>query len=90
MQETDELNNLSIFPNPSDGIINIQTGLARQDEVSVKVYNVTGNEVSNALYTSNVNDDGIALNLSVCQKGLYFVEVTTSKGKAIKKIELLK
>ncbi len=90
VQQTEVLKNLSIFPNPSDGLFTIQTGMALQDDVSVKVYDIIGNEVSNTLFTTTVDNDEIILNLTSCQKGLYFVKVATTKGSITKKVELIK
>jgi PKD repeat protein len=90
IQQTETLKNISIFPNPTDGLVTISTGQALSEAVSVTVYNIIGSEVSNAPYTTNVKDNSIVLDLSACQKGLYFIKVTTAKGSVTKKIELIK
>jgi PKD repeat protein len=90
IEQVGDLKNLSIYPNPSNGIINIQTGIATQKDVSVKVYDVIGKEVSNSLYALSASHDEMVLNLSKCQKGLYFIKVTTPEGSVTKKVELTK
>ena len=90
IQQTETLKNISIFPNPSDGVVTISTGQALSDAVSVKVYNIIGSEVANSLYTTSVKDNNIVLDLSACRKGLYFIKVTTAKGTVTRKIELTK
>jgi PKD repeat protein len=90
VEQADALKNISIFPNPSDGLITIQAGPVLTDEVSVKVYNIVGSEVSNTLYTKSLNNNGIILDLTACKKGLYFIKIITPKGTVTKKVELTK
>jgi len=90
IQQVDVLNNLSIYPNPSQGIVNIRTGMATTENVSVKVCDVIGKEVSSNLYTLAANNGEMFLNMTNCQKGLYFIKVTTPEGSVTKKVELTK
>ena len=88
--KADIVKNISIYPNPSDGVFTIQTGTSLQENVSVKVYDVIGNEVSNALFTTKVNNEEIILDMTSCHKGMYFVKIITSNGTVTKKVELTK
>lgn len=71
-------NNFSVFPNPAKNIINIslQEGLFIE---KIKIYNTLGQ----LLLTENASQQ---LNISNLEKGTYFVEVLTNKGKATKSI----
>jgi len=90
IQQVDLLPDINIYPNPTDGLVTIETDNPLQGDVSYKIYDIIGNEILGSSYTSTVNNSGIVLNLSECRKGLYFIKVTTSKGSVTKKIELTK
>ncbi|MEI6122415.1 MAG: C10 family peptidase [Bacteroidota bacterium] len=89
VEHTDVLQNIKLYPNPSNGDITIETDLELQGDVSCKIYDILGNEVLNILYTSGLNNNNIILNLSELHKGLYFIKITTSKGSITKRIELI-
>ena len=90
VEQFDGLNNITIFPNPSTGKLNIETGMTSQEDVSCKVYDIIGNEVSSSLYSSNVTGSAFVLDLSACEQGLYFIKLTSAKGTVTRKIELTK
>ncbi len=90
VEQLDGLNSISIFPNPSTGVVTIETGMTLQDDVSCKVYDIIGNEISSQLYSSNVTGSAIVLDLSTCEQGLYFIKLTSAKGTVTRKIELTK
>ncbi|MBL7909605.1 MAG: T9SS type A sorting domain-containing protein [Bacteroidia bacterium] len=69
-------NNLSLFPNPTNGMSYIRS----TEEVMVKVYNVVGVEV--------LRTTACSINLNDQPNGLYFVNITTDK--TTKLIKLLK
>ena len=75
----DEKFNLSVSPNPSDGVINISTGL--ECEYSVAVYNSLGIKM---LYLEEFQD-GI-LDLTSLPKGMYFISADNGTDRLTKRI----
>ncbi len=80
----EEFNNITVnvYPNPTNDIVNIETGETLQ---SYEVYNVLGQQ----LQTSNFNGN-TQINLHGATPGTYFIKVTTVQGsgatvKVIKK-----
>lgn len=71
------LDNFNIYPNPASDILNISLESNLVFEKAV-IYNNLGQIVKEA------NQE--VINVSELAKGIYFVEVTTNKGKAIKKV----
>ncbi len=69
--------NFSIYPNPSNGIVNIALENNLQIE-KVSIYNQLGQLVKTATTT--------IINATELAKGTYYVEVVTNQGKATKKI----
>ncbi len=84
----ENLTTFELYPNPSDGqfIINIQFSVSEKaginifSELGQKVYEYTGTQSS---FTQSVD-------ISEHPSGTYFVSLTTEKGRAIKKVLLIK
>jgi len=75
-----QLSNVSIYPNPSNGIFTI-AGL--NTSVEMVVTNAQGQEISH----SSVNDNA-QLDLSTLPKGIYFVKLMTENSVRIEKVVL--
>jgi len=88
---TINLENLTIFelyPNPSDGqfIINVQFSVT--ETANLSIFSELGQQVYN--YTNTQNSFTQNIDISQHAAGTYFVMVSTDKGRAIKKVLLLK
>ena len=75
-----ELNNVVVYPNPTNGIILIKNEEWRME--NVEVYDAYGK----LLNTMSVNDHTVTLDLSGYAKGTYFVRVTTERGVVTKRV----
>ena len=82
-------NDFVVFPNPSNGIINLQTSngqLATSNEYKIEIYNLVGEIVysttNNKLQTLNEID------LSTQPKGIYFIQITDGNSVVNMKIQL--
>jgi hypothetical protein len=69
-------NKLSIFPNPSNGIINIQSTYKLN---SVNIYNMIGNLVM----VRNISSNQAILNIETLTNGVYFLELNSYDGSVI-------
>lgn len=74
---------INVYPNPSNGIFQLETGDARV--VSLKVYNLLGKEVYSE---SDVKDRTI--DLSSLSNGIYVLQTQTTEGICSKKISIQK
>jgi hypothetical protein len=72
---------LSISPNPSDGIVNITSGL--KQEYNISVYNILGVK----LFSDNNFSDG-TLDLNFLPKGTYFITVNNGTDGITKRVVL--
>ncbi|WP_204346588.1 BspA family leucine-rich repeat surface protein [Psychroserpens algicola] len=71
-------NLVKIHPNPSNGILNISVNEGAEIE-NLSIYNLQGMQVLNFNYSQNV------LDMSSLMAGIYFIEISTSKGLLIQK-----
>ncbi|MFI5135080.1 MAG: arylsulfotransferase family protein [Chitinophagales bacterium] len=84
----DVSNQLSIFPNPSNGQVTMKMDFPLEGKVMITVSNILGQQV----YTQSANGisegKSLTLDLSSLGKGFYFVQLQAGKMKAVNKILL--
>jgi hypothetical protein len=68
-----------IYPNPSSDVINIK---AIDKIETLNVYAEDGK----LIYNRNINSENYSLNISSFKSGSYFIEISTSKGREVKRI----
>jgi len=74
-----ENNSISIYPNPTNGVFSIES----QEKISsIEIVNLLGEKV----YTELVSASQTTIDLSKEPNGVYFLQLTTDKGIARKKI----
>ncbi|WP_395043582.1 T9SS type A sorting domain-containing protein [Flavobacterium sp.] len=79
--ENFNLNNITIYPNPSNGIYNISSGNTTIDEIIV--YDVMGKTIKSS---TNQSQNNTVLNLTQVSSGIYFVKITANEQTTIKRI----
>lgn len=77
--ETNKVNNLTIYPNPAQDVVNIMAGSNIQ---SVTIYNNIGQIV----FVSAPENNEIQINTSTFDTGLYIVNIKTESGFETKKL----
>ena len=80
VNETINNNFISVFPNPSSGIFNIQ--LKNNLSANVQVYNSIGEEILG----ETMNQNKSAINLSDKSSGIYFIKINSAKGLQTEKV----
>ena len=70
-----------VFPNPATSVFTVNTGSVKINEL--KLVNILGEEI---IKQSEINNAQSTVNINNMPSGVYFVEVYTEKGKAVKKI----
>jgi hypothetical protein len=74
--ETLPFNNLSIYPNPSNGIFYFDFNALTENQYRVQVYNLTGSLVSDQMiYVNAGSQEKFAVDLSNAESGAYIVKL---------------
>lgn len=82
------LDNVHIYPNPSNGFINFDLSSLEQDEkINVTVYSVQGKEILSISSTASYLK---TMDLSKIESGIYFIEIETSRHTYQQKLLLKK
>ena len=77
------LNNISIAPNPSNGLVTITKN--NQTTISkINVFDINGKVVK--IIDSELNLESIQIDLSKFSSGVYFVEISNDNDKIVRKI----
>ncbi|MEN8138500.1 MAG: DUF2961 domain-containing protein [Bacteroidota bacterium] len=71
------LNAIKVYPNPSSGIINIDSSVQVEDVI---ISDVNGRVINNITFT------GGSIDISTLNKGVYFMSIITRNGNSIKTI----
>jgi len=78
---------MSVYPNPSNGLVNMRLADAQQEDVKVVVLDMLGKEMLHK--TIKANDLQVQeLDLSKQPKGIYFLRVQTSDQVYSKKLQV--
>lgn len=75
--------NISMFPNPSTDMVNLQSTSTMQE---VRVVDISGRVV----YTQAIDADQHQINVRQFESGIYFVQVLTTEGTFIGKLQIQK
>lgn len=83
IEKTDELNNFSIYPNPSSGKFNItNSDFSSAGKTNISISDLTGNLV----YSKSMENSQLNFDISNQPKGVYFVKIENENGVVMKKI----
>ena len=81
------LNNLiSVRPNPTSGMISINTGKSSNHIIQVNIVSKYGEVVAQHNDTSSQKE----IDLTRFENGIYFVQIITEDGRISKKVVLIK
>ena len=83
-----ELNNqVAVYPNPTNGFLNIKPTFQTTDKLRYKIYNTLGQQVTESFER---DASPFTINIGGLKKGIYYLEILKKDGiKIIKKIEKL-
>ena len=76
---------ISIYPNPADGLFNIVISTNRPGRYQIKVTGIAGETILETYIPVNGHAD-YQLDLKSCADGIYFLEITRGQDKVYRKI----
>ena len=77
-----------LFPNPTDGKVNLVVGETVQGKAVVEVYNLLGERMMAQNLGHLQQGETITLDLSHLVSGLYIVKLSTENGSCSKKVSV--
>jgi len=82
-------NDVTIYPNPSNGSFTVSITLDKFSDIKLRVLNVLGQEVSSKLISNSIGGS-FEMDLSAQTEGVYFVEIKANGNSTVKKITLVR
>ncbi|MCH2216033.1 MAG: T9SS type A sorting domain-containing protein, partial [Flavobacteriales bacterium] len=79
---------MSVFPNPTEGAVNINYTAAKDGLVNVRVFDVVGKAVADFNYAVNAGDNFLNMDLSSFENGVYVIEVLEGKNSTTSRVML--
>jgi len=83
-----EMDNMKLYPNPSDGKFNLNFNLKNIGDAEVTVYDMQGKQVYNEKLPNFSGEYNKPIDISSNAKGIYFVKIEQGKHTQVKKISL--
>ena len=80
--------NISVYPNPSSGILNVNFDVEKAGLLEVKLTNLNGQIIRNEIINNFNGQFEKSFDLSTEVKGVYILSIISEKGKINKKIVL--
>jgi hypothetical protein len=85
MNETSEINNLSLYPNPNHGSFSVGFTLKESSATKLELINMLGQQVWISNMQLQNGEQQIPINLSL-SAGVYVLKITTSTGEITKQV----
>lgn len=86
IEKTDFINNLSVFPNPTENNVTISFNSIEAKNVTVKLISLNGQEIFNQELPQFVGEYSKTVNLSTQAQGVYFLQIVSDKNVTTKKV----
>ena len=77
-----------LFPNPTDGKVNLVIGETLQGKAMVEVYNLLGERMMAKNIHNLQKDEALNLDLSHLVSGLYIIKLSTENGSCSRKVSV--
>jgi len=84
--ENASLENFTLWPNPTTGLVNLEFVTTTSNKVSVAVYDVRGRQVAGEVYNNQGGTFKETFNYSSLNSGMYFITVTNGDKKVTSKL----
>jgi hypothetical protein len=72
----------NVYPNPTNGLINITTDFATNTNLKIEIRNIVGQNIFTK-EEKNITSTNLQYNISNISKGIYFITLSTENGSAI-------
>lgn len=81
-------NNVALFPNPANNVLNVEILAAQRDGVSIEVIDLTGKVVIQVNDVTPINANKYQLNVEGLERGIYLVKITNGDAVTTEKVTI--
>lgn len=69
------VNSISLYPNPADGLVNVNINIANADKGAILIYNAVGQLIANDIINLGVGSNNLPINTAALAQGQYFLHI---------------
>jgi len=89
VNEFDNTNFFSVFPNPTNGSFNVSLKTNASDDLKIRIYNTIGQQVKD-IKVETISSKTFTVNMENQTNGIYFVELKSKDQTFVQKISYIK
>ena len=82
MKETSNLTEVEVYPNPTEGELNVHFSVPANEAVEIQIQDVTGKIVNDQFVKAVAGSNLVLLDATTLSSGIYFLKIQA--GNAIK------
>lgn len=86
IEDYNGIEDLTVYPNPATDNVNVDFTITSEENISVSILDITGKLLKRDSFISSEGSNHFSMNVDDLSKGLYILEINTSKGKSVRKI----
>lgn len=87
-EQTKEISNLNLFPNPAKSNFNISLTNENAEPVSYEIINAIGQTVRNEKLSASKGESLYSIEATAIESGIYFIKVTVGNAVSVKKLTI--
>jgi hypothetical protein len=88
LAEIQTINDLKIYPNPSNDIFNIYFSSMKKQNFDISIYNILGERIFNEYHSNLIGEFKCSFNLNNFDSSVYFLEIISKQTMINKKLIL--
>lgn len=88
MEELESISNFNLYPNPTNGNINISYESTITNKLTIALFDINGREISRSTQTNTAGSNHLNVSTENLENGVYFIEL--SNGQSNKKVKFIK
>jgi hypothetical protein len=85
-----EIVELTVYPNPNNGIVNLSMNLESAADIQVNVLNLLGSNVYTSAKSFSSGKQTMEIDLMGVADGIYQLRINTQKGQVVRRFEILR
>ncbi len=80
------INKLNLYPNPTNGLLNIDFETYKNENILIEIYSIVGNKIAEKEITAVFGKHNETLDLRNYDKGIYMIIISSNSGKIIRRV----
>ncbi|MFM9028009.1 MAG: T9SS type A sorting domain-containing protein, partial [Bacteroidota bacterium] len=82
------IDDVTVFPNPSSGIVNLRVKAVRRSDLVVRITDITGRLISQETFKMQADEELVPLELDEAAPGIYLVHVSCADFEMVRRVEI--